>query len=59
MGACNGYRYYELRHDWTYGDVRPLVWSHSTPFIPDYPEREADEKMLAEIAAKPEEWEMY
>ena len=18
MGACNGFRYYELRHDWTY-----------------------------------------
>ena len=33
----------------------PLIWEPARPFIPDYEGKEADEKILAEIAAKPEE----
>lgn len=59
MGACNGYRYHDLskgnRHS-----LKPRAATFKDIIVvPAYPEREADEKMLAEIAAKPEDREMY
>lgn len=49
MGTCNGYHYHDLRPEDK--QPKPLVW------VPPYPEREADERMLAEIAAAPEDEE--
>ena len=35
--------------------LKPPAWEPARPFIPDYEGKDADEKMLAEIAAKPDE----
>lgn len=53
MGACNGYWYHDLRPD------RNVPSREQVEAPLSYPEREADEEMLAEIADKPEVEEMY
>ena len=53
MGACNGYRYHELRPD------KNVASDAQVEALLSYPGQEADEEMLAEIADKPEVEEMY
>ena len=36
-------------------NMPPLIWEPARPFIPDYEGKEADDAMLAAIAAKPDE----
>ena len=61
MGACNGCQWYPV---WGKGNTEslepPTFTFKEIIVVPDYPEREADEKLLAEIATKPDEvTEMY